>query len=114
MHRALDNLTVDFDHIYIDGDKFKPYYKNDKVIPYSCITKGDNIYYNIAAASILAKVYHDEYVEDLIKENPDLDKYNWSNNMCYGAKSHMDAIKKYGITEYHRKTFGICKFYSII
>tara|TARA_B100001094_G_C17864305_1_gene638959 strand:- start:45 stop:659 length:615 start_codon:yes stop_codon:yes gene_type:complete len=112
MHRALDNLSVDFDHIYIDGDKFKPYYNNyDNIIPYSCIVKGDNLYYNIAAASILAKVYHDEYVEDLVKNNPELEKYGWLNNMCYGAKTHIDAIKKYGITEYHRKTFGICKFY---
>lgn len=112
MHRALNNLSNKFDHIYVDGDKFKPYYDDDmEQIPNTCITQGDNKYYNIAAASILAKENHDDYVKELVKNNPDLEKYGWLNNMCYGSKSHMDAIKEYGITPYHRKTFGICKNY---
>ena len=112
MHRALNNLSIHFDHIYVDGNKFKPYYNDDmEEIYHSCILQGDTKYYNIAAASILAKENHDDYVKELVKNNPDLEKYGWLNNMCYGAKTHIDAIKEYGITPYHRKTFGICKKY---
>jgi ribonuclease HII len=112
MHRALNNLSTKIDYIYVDGNKFSPYYDdNGEEILHSCILQGDNKYYNIAAASILAKENHDDYVKELVKNNPDLEKYGWLNNMCYGAKTHIDAIKEYGITSYHRKTFGICKNY---
>lgn len=112
MHRALNQLTNNIDHIYVDGNKFSPYYNNDmEEIKHTCVLQGDNKYYNIAAASILAKENHDDYVKELIKNNPDLEKYGWLNNMCYGAKTHINAIKEYGITPYHRKTFGICKNY---
>ena len=79
------------------------------VIPHQTIKGGDNKFRNIAAASILAKVYHDNYVLNLLDKEPELEKYGWRNNMCYGTVKHRDAIKKYGITKHHRKTFGICK-----
>ena len=82
---------------------------DDEIIAHTLVTGGDDKFRNIAAASILAKTYHDEYVQGLIRENPDLLKYGWDTNMCYGTKKHMDAIKKYGITKYHRKSFKPCQ-----
>mgnify|MGYP003949630137 FL=1 len=108
MHTNLDNLMIDVDHILVDGTNFNKYSN----IPYTCIVKGDNKYYSIAAASILAKVEHDWYIENLCKKYPELnEKYDLLNNMGYGTKKHMESIKKYGTTQYHRKSFGICKFY---
>jgi ribonuclease HII len=107
MHRSLDNLVLKPQSLIVDGNDFEIY----KITNHQCIIKGDNAYTSIAAASILAKVYHDEYIEELIKNNPDLKKYDIHNNMGYGTKKHIDAIEKYGITKYHRKTFGICKKY---
>ena len=108
MHNNLDNLSIDVDHILVDGTNFNPYNK----IPYTCVIKGDNKFYSIAAASILAKVEHDWYIEELCRTQPELqEKYELLNNMGYGTKTHMDSIKKYGISEYHRKSFGICKNY---
>jgi len=108
MHNNLDNLFIDVDHILVDGTNFNPY----KDIPHRCVPKGDDKYYSIAAASILAKVEHDWYIEDLCKKKPELDeKYDLLNNMGYGTKNHMDSIKKYGSSEFHRKSFGICKEY---
>ena len=108
MHHNLDNLLIDVDHILVDGTNFNSYNK----IPYTCVVKGDDKYYSIAAASILAKVEHDWYIEELCKKKPELhEKYDLLNNMGYGTKNHMDNIKKYGISEYHRKSFGICKNY---
>ena len=108
MHINLDNLMIDVDHILVDGTNFNKYSN----IPYTCVEKGDNKYYSIAAASILAKVEHDWYIEELCKKNPELDeKYDLLNNMGYGTKKHMESIKKYGTTQFHRKSFGICKFY---
>ena len=107
MHRSLDNLILKPKSLIVDGNDFEIY----KMINHKCIIKGDDSYTSIAAASILAKVYHDEYIYDLINENTDLKKYDIHNNMGYGTKKHIDAIKKYGITNYHRKTFGICKLY---
>ena len=108
MHTNIDNLLLDVEHILVDGTNFN-YYKD---IEHTCVIKGDDTYYNIAAASIIAKVEHDWYIEELCKKNPDLnDKYDLLNNMGYGTKNHMDGIKKFGITEHHRKTFGICKNY---
>jgi ribonuclease HII len=110
MHRAIRGLSIEPEYIAIDGDKFKMYKKdNGEVIPHMLVTGGDNKYRNIAAASILAKTYHDEYVQNLIENNPDLKKYGWEKNMCYGTAAHIKAIKEHGISEYHRKTFGICK-----
>jgi len=108
MHINLDNLMIDIDHILVDGTNFNKYSN----IPYTCVVKGDDKYYSIAAASILAKVEHDWYIEELCKKIPELDeKYDLLNNMGYGTKKHMESIKKYGTTQFHRKSFGICKFY---
>jgi ribonuclease HII len=108
MHSNLDNLLIDVDHILVDGTNFNQYSN----VPYTCVPKGDNKYYSIAAASILAKVEHDWYIEKLCEEQPELkDKYDLLSNMGYGTKTHMDNIKKYGSSEFHRKSFGICKEY---
>jgi ribonuclease HII len=77
------------------------------------IEGGDNKYTSIAAASILAKTERDKYIEELCKENPELvERYDINSNKGYGSKKHMDGIKQYGITKWHRKTFGICKEYK--
>lgn len=113
MHDSLDKLNLYLDHIIVDGDKFKPYKdRTNSVIPYTCVVKGDSKYVPVACASILAKVYHDQYIEKLCDNNSELDIYDWRNNMCYGTQKHIEAIKKNGITEHHRKTFGICNIYG--
>tara|TARA_B100000787_G_C16194263_1_gene299624 strand:- start:2637 stop:3260 length:624 start_codon:yes stop_codon:yes gene_type:complete len=113
MHNSLDQLNIYLDHIIVDGDKFKMYTdKKNKTIPYTCVIKGDSKFVPVAAASILAKVYHDQYIEKLCDENEELDVYDWRNNMCYGTKKHIAGIHEFGITKYHRKTFGICNIYG--
>ena len=114
MHRALDNLHVRSNFILVDGNIFEPYTcnKSSKNIKHQTVIKGDDTYFSIAAASILAKVSRDEYIEELVRNNPELNKYDWLNNYSYGSKKHINAIKNYGITNYHRKTFGICKIYD--
>lgn len=104
--------------LLIDGNYFKPYtYLNktkDKLetIRYQMVEQGDNTYTSIAAASILAKVERDKYIDTLCAENPELsERYGIDSNKGYGAKKHMEGIKKYGITKWHRKSFGICKEY---
>jgi len=111
MRKAIAKLDVQPDFLLIDGNYFKPYIHNGELIPHECFIKGDDKYQSISAASILAKVYHDEYIEKLLEEEPELKVYDWENNMCYGTKKHMEAIKEHGISKYHRKTFGICKEY---
>ena len=103
-------------HLLIDGNDFKPLMmvnKDDlslRQIPHTCIEGGDNLYTSIAAASILAKVERDTYIEELCSKNPELnERYGLLKNKGYGTKTHMDGIKKYGISPYHRKSFGICK-----
>jgi len=106
MHQNLDNLNVEPDLILVDGNYF-PKYKNKNHI---CIINGDATYKSIAAASILAKVEHDYYIEEICEEYPYLhEKYNLLNNMGYGTKKHMDEITQYGPSDFHRKTYGICK-----
>ena len=108
MHSNLDNLLIDVDHILVDGTNFNQYSN----VPYTCVPKGDNKYYSIAAASILAKVERDKYIEDLCEQNSELDdKYGILKNKGYGTKKHIDGIKQHGITEFHRKTYGLCKNY---
>ena len=112
MRLCLDNITdiINIDTILVDGNHFDFYSdKNDNYIDHICVIDGDNIYKSIAAASILAKTYRDEWIQNLVKENPELEKYDLYNNKGYGTKKHLDAIKKYGITKWHRKSFGICK-----
>lgn len=105
-------------HLLIDGNYFKPITivnkKNGKLetLSYDTIEGGDNKYTAIAAASILAKVYRDKYIDDLCEEYPDLiTKYGLDSNKGYGSKKHMDGIKEHGITIWHRRSFGICKNY---
>ena len=94
--------------IIVDGTAFKPYYNSKmELIEHFCVAKGDSRYIHIAAASILAKVQHDRYMLHLCKTK-DVKKYGWERNMGYGTKEHLEAINNYGITQYHRKTFGIC------
>lgn len=98
MHECLDSIKIDFNHILVDGNYFNKY----KEIPHTCVIKGDDTYYSIAAASILAKVSRDEYMKELHKEFPD---YQWEGNKGYGSTGHIETIKKIGITEHHRKSF---------
>ncbi|MDC6391104.1 ribonuclease HII [Maribacter sp. PR1] len=100
MHKAIDKLIETPPYIIVDGNKFKPY----KEIPYTCIVKGDSKYMSIAAASVLAKTHRDAYMEKIHEEFP---MYNWKKNKGYPTKEHRDAIKKYGITKYHRKSFRL-------
>jgi|TARA_B100001094_G_scaffold150375_1_gene145501 ribonuclease HII len=113
MHQCLDTISEksDFNSILVDGNHFRTYYNpvKDEFIDHECIIKGDNKYKSIAAASILAKTHRDNYILDLVKRYPDLEKYDIQNNKGYGTKKHMDAIKKYGITQWHRNTFAPCK-----
>ena len=109
MHKCIDDIVTRVipDTLLIDGPHFLFY--DD--INHVCINNGDNRYKSIAAASILAKTERDNYIKDLVKENPELEKYDIQNNKGYGTKKHLDAIKEHGITKWHRKTFGICKNY---
>lgn len=100
MHRALAQLSVAPEFIIVDGNRFKPY----RGVPYQCIVKGDSKYMSIAAASVLAKTYRDEYMNKLHEEYP---VYNWKQNKGYPTKEHRLAIEKYGITKYHRKSFRL-------
>ena len=111
MHKALNGLSIEPEQILVDGKQFNMYTsRSGHFIPHETVINGDNIYYSIAAASILAKVYHDEYVETLCKENPEFqEKYDWLHNMCYGTRTHMEGIRTHGITRYHRKSFKPCK-----
>ena len=103
MHRALDQLTVRPEAIIVDGNRFKPY-REPITIPHTTIVKGDGKYLSIAAASILAKTYRDDYMDELAKEYP---QYDWLSNKGYPTKKHREAIRQYGITPYHRKSFNM-------
>lgn len=100
MHLALDQLSMKAEYIIVDGNKFVDYHQ----IPHSCIVKGDGKYLSIAAASILAKTYRDEYMECLATEYPD---YDWKQNKGYPTVKHRIAIKEKGYTPYHRLTFKL-------
>lgn len=100
MHNAISNLKITPEFIIVDGNKFKPY----KSIPHKTIIKGDSKYLSIAAASVLAKTYRDLYMDKIHEEFP---MYNWKKNKGYPTKEHRAAIKKYGITKYHRKSFKL-------
>lgn len=100
MHRALDQLQVRPEAIIVDGNRFKKYME----LPYTTIVKGDGKYLSIAAASILAKTYRDDYMNLLAKEYP---QYDWLSNKGYPTKKHREAIRQYGITPYHRKSYNL-------
>ena len=100
MHRALDQLKVRPEAIIVDGNRFKPYQK----LPHTTIVKGDGKYLAIAAASILAKTYRDDYMNQLAEEYP---QYDWLSNKGYPTRKHREAIKQFGITPYHRKSYNL-------
>lgn len=100
MSQAVKQLNIKPELLLIDGNRFR----TDLEIPYNCIIKGDAKYQSIAAASILAKTYRDEYMETLAKDYPE---YNWQKNKGYPTKAHREAIKQNGITPYHRLTFNL-------
>ena len=100
MHRALDQLKVRPEAIIVDGNRFKPYQK----LPHTTIVKGDGKYLSIAAASILAKTYRDDYMNKLAEEYP---QYDWISNKGYPTKKHREAIRQFGITPYHRKSYNL-------
>ena len=100
MHRAIDNLDLIPEHIIVDGNKFNNY----KDIPHKTIIKGDSKYKSIAAASILAKTYRDEFMEKIHLEFP---QYQWTRNKGYPTKAHRDALVSFGAVKYHRKSFKL-------
>ena len=98
MHQALDKLGRQPDYLIVDGNRFQPY----RGLPHSCIVRGDGQYASIAAASILAKTYRDEYMVQLHQQHPE---YDWIHNKGYPTEKHRKALARYGPTPYHRKTF---------
>jgi len=100
MHKAIEQLTVCPEFLIVDGNYFIPY----PGVPHRCIVKGDALFYSIAAASILAKTYRDDYMIKLAVECP---QYHWEKNKGYPSAEHRNAIAKYGITPYHRQSFQL-------
>lgn len=100
MHLALDQLTASPNYVLIDGNRFTPY----RTIKHTCIIKGDGLYASIAAASILAKTYRDDFMKNLHHEYP---VYNWQRNKGYGTMEHRIAIEKFGLCKHHRMSFNI-------
>lgn len=100
MHRAVDQLSVRPQALIIDGNRFRPY----QDLPYTTIVKGDGKYQSIAAASILAKTFRDDYMKELHEQFP---FYGWNRNAGYPTREHREAIREHGITPYHRKTFNL-------
>nr|WP_314754504.1 ribonuclease HII [uncultured Prevotella sp.] len=110
MHRAIDQLKLRPEALIIDGNRFDPYRvgaglpDEGKLLPYTCIVKGDAKYQSIAAASILAKTYRDDYMDALAQEYPD---YDWQNNKGYPTRKHREAIRLHGITPFHRRSYNL-------
>ncbi|MEE9408038.1 MAG: ribonuclease HII [Polaribacter sp.] len=100
MHRSIEMLKIQPEFIIVDGNKFRNY----KDIPHETIVKGDAKFMSIAAASVLAKTYRDEYMKKIHQEFP---MYNWQKNKGYPTKEHRNAIREFGATDYHRKTFKL-------
>ena len=100
IHRALDQLKMRPEAIIVDGNRFTPY----QDLPFTTIVKGDGKYLSIAAASILAKTYRDDYMLSLAEKYP---QYDWQSNMGYPTKKHREAIRQYGITPFHRKSYNL-------
>jgi ribonuclease HII len=110
MNRAICKLNPAPDFLLIDGNHFRR--DQSMTIPHECIEGGDATYMSIAAASILAKTYHDDHVREMLHDNPAWAVYGWERNMCYGTPTHLRAIKEHGITPAHRAGFGICRNYA--
>jgi ribonuclease HII len=127
MHKAIKKVITSVKDtkldkllLLVDGNYFKPFTILNvsktklETVKYQLVEGGDNKYTSIAAASILAKVERDKYIDELCQKNPELvEYYGIDSNKGYGSKKHMEGIKKYGITKWHRRTFGICKDYSV-
>jgi len=101
MHLAIDGLSKNPQFLLIDGNRFFPY----KNIKHKTIIRGDGLYFSIAAASVLAKTFRDEYMDKIHNEFPE---YGWDRNKGYGTEFHRKAIAEYGIARYHRRTFSLC------
>ena len=119
MHRAIDQLKLRPEALIIDGNRFTPYHPSladgndisrtsnqtqEKALPHTCIVKGDAKYLSIAAASILAKTYRDDYMDALAEEYP---QYDWQHNKGYPTRKHREAIRQYGTTPYHRLSYNL-------
>lgn len=100
MHKSIEQLQTQPEFIIVDGNRFKPF----KTIPFATIIKGDSKYLSIAAASVLAKTYRDLYMNQIHEEFP---MYNWKKNKGYPTKEHRQAIREFGVTKYHRKSFRL-------
>lgn len=98
MHRALEQINIDYDRILVDGNRFKPF----RCAAHTCVVGGDNLYVNIAAASILAKEYHDDWIKEHFGED---DKYDLMQNKGYGTRKHLAALRQYGLNDFHRRTY---------
>jgi ribonuclease HII len=115
MHRAIDEAYKKhtFDKLLIDGQYFKGYTPpglDGELLDYECIPKGDKLFLSIAAASIIAKDYHTNLINEMVDTHQELNTYDIKKNKGYGTPKHLAAINKHGITDFHRKTFGICKY----
>ena len=109
MHKSIEAIGMEVDHLYIDGNFYKPADNNPM---FTCFVKGDSLHKCISAASILAKTFHDDHISDLCTKCEELDnKYNLLSNMGYGTPNHINGLKKYGSSKYHRQSF--IKKYSI-
>ncbi|QEC52214.1 RNase HII [Anseongella ginsenosidimutans] len=100
MHRAVEQLSCQVQHLIIDGNRFKKF----REVPHQCIVKGDSLYYSIAAASVLAKTYRDDHMRELHSECP---YYRWDSNKGYPTSAHRDAIRQFGLSAYHRRSFRL-------
>lgn len=100
MHRAIDQLKLRPEHLLIDGNRFKKY----QDVPHTTVVKGDGKYMSIAAASVLAKTYRDDYMNSLAKKYP---QYDWESNKGYPTKKHREAIRTFGVTPYHRMSYNL-------
>lgn len=100
MHRAIDQLDRRPEHLIVDGNRFRPYCN----VPHQCVVKGDGKYLSIAAASVLAKTYRDDFMNEISERYP---AYQWEKNKGYPTRAHRDAIALYGPTEHHRKSFAL-------
>ena len=106
MNNAVKGLSITPELLLIDGNRFK----NQTNIPFQCVVKGDSLYQSIAAASILAKTYRDDYMQEIHNKYP---QYQWNKNMGYPTKLHRQAIEEHGITPFHRKTFRLSNQLSL-